>query len=82
MTTYVQKCTNWRCKKVKTEDEIKKQTYITARDLKILIPSLGYVRALKYIDELRKEMAEQGYFVPEGKTKVALTKVARKKFGF
>lgn len=63
------------------EKEILNKSYITAKDLMIIIPKLSYVRALKYIEEFRVEMAEKGYFVPEGRTKVALTKLVKKKFG-
>ena len=63
------------------EKDILNQSYITAKDLMIIIPKLSYVRALKYIDDFREEMKEKGYFVPEGRTKVALTKLVKKKFG-
>ncbi len=66
---------------MKTVKEILEQQYVTARDIKIVIPGLSYVRALSYIDELRIEMKNKGYFVPEGRTKVALTKLFKKKFG-
>lgn len=66
---------------MKTNEEILKQQYITARDIQRIIPNLGYVTALRYIEELQKEMKEKGYFVPNGKTKVALTKLFKKKFG-
>lgn len=66
---------------MKTTKEILDQQYITALDMQQIIPSLSYPRALKYIDELRIEMEKKGYFVPEGKTKVALTKMFKKKFG-
>lgn len=67
---------------MKKVDEILSQHYLTAKDLMTIIPKLSYTRALKYIDDTRKEMKEKGYFVPEGRTKVALTKLIRKKFGF
>ena len=63
------------------EKDILNQSYITAKDLMAIIPKLTYVRALKYIDDFREEMKEKGYFVPEGRTKVALTKLVKKKFG-
>lgn len=66
---------------MKTNDEILNQQYITAVDMQHLIPNLSYPRALKYIEDLRFEMKEKGYFVPEGRTKVALTKMFKKKFG-
>ena len=66
---------------MKTNEEILNQQYITARDMQKVIPKLGYIRALNYIEDLREEMKEKGYFVPDGKTKVALTKLFKKKFG-
>ena len=66
----------------KTQKEILDQLYLTAYDLKQLIPNMSYNRALTYIKDTRKEMKEKKYFVPEGKTQVALTKLIRKKFGF
>ena len=54
---------------------------LTAKDLMQIIPKLSYNMALKYIDNARCEMSEKGYFLPEGKTKVALTKIIKKKFG-
>jgi len=66
---------------MKTNEEILDQQYITATDMQQIIPNLNYIRALKYIDELRTEMKKKGYFVPDGKTKVALTKLFKKKFG-
>ena len=65
---------------MKTPEEILKQQYITARDIQVIIPKLGYTRALSYIEELREEMKEKNYFVPNGRTKVALTKLFKKKF--
>lgn len=65
----------------KTNKEVLEQSYITAKDLQILIPNLGYTTALSYIDDIREEMEEKGYFVPKGKTKVALTKLVKKKYG-
>ena len=66
---------------MKTVKEVLDQQYVTAQDIKLVIPGLSYVRALSYIDELRAEMKEKNYFVPEGRTKVALTKLFKKKFG-
>lgn len=66
---------------MKSEEEILNQQYITARDIQKIIPNLGYVKALQYIEDLREEMKEKNYFVPDGRTKVALTKLFKKKFG-
>ena len=62
--------------------DIINQQYLTARDLMKIIPKLSYCRALSYIEEARADMKQKGYFVPDGKTKVALTKIIKKKFGF
>lgn len=66
---------------MKTNEEILDQQYITAKDIQQIIPKLGYAKALKYIEDLREEMKMKNYFVPEGRTKVALTKLFKKKFG-
>ena len=66
---------------MKTNEEILNQQYISAYDMRQIIPKLSYARALSYIEDLRKEMETKGYFVPGGKTKVALTKLFKKKFG-
>lgn len=66
----------------KTQEEILKQLYLSAYDLQGLIPKLSYATALKYIKDARKEMKEKNIFVPESQTKLALTKIIRKKFGF
>lgn len=66
---------------MKTKEEILEQSYITAQDLKILIPELGINRCVEYIKMIREEMKEKGYFVPDSKQYLALTKLVRKKFG-
>lgn len=66
----------------KTKDEILEQLYVSANDLQVLIPYLPYTTALEYIKKARDEMVEKNIFVPTGKTKIALTKIIRKNFGF
>lgn len=66
---------------MKTKEEILDQAYITAKDLKILIPTLGINKCVEYIKEFRLEMEVKGYFVPKTKPLVALTKIVRKKLG-
>ncbi len=66
---------------MKKTEEILQQQYVTATDLMIIIPKLNYNRALIFINEMREEMKQKGYFVPNSKTKVALTKLFKKKFG-
>ena len=66
----------------KTKEEILEQLYLSAYDLQILIPTMTYATAIKYIKSAREEMKEKNLLVPEGQTKLALTKIIRKKFGF
>ena len=66
----------------KTKEEILNQLYVSAYDLQKLIPEITYVRALEYIKLARNEIKEKNLLVPEGQTKLALTKIIRKKFGF
>ena len=42
---------------------------------------MPYMRALKFIKEMQEEMEENNYYVPSGKTKVALTWMIKKKLG-
>ena len=66
---------------MKTVNEILEQKYLTAKDLQQLVPGLGYVTALKLIDKYRGQAEELNYFNPPGKTKVALTWLAKKDLG-
>ena len=66
---------------MKTKEEILEQLYISAEDLRILIP-IGKVKAIQAINEIREEMKEKGYYIPQTKIHLALTKLVRKKYGF
>ena len=63
----------------KTED-ILKQKYMNPQDLKVVIPDMSLKECRKIIDELRTEMEFEGYFVPQGKVKIALTTFVDRKF--
>ena len=67
--------------KRKTKEEILSQEYLTAYDIQEIIPKMPYMRALKFIKEMQEEMEENNYYVPSGKTKVALTWMIKKKLG-
>lgn len=66
---------------MKSVEDILKQPYMSARDLKIIIPGLGINKCTEYIKKVQEEMKEKGFFVPETKEYLALTKLVRKKFG-
>lgn len=65
---------------MKTVEEILKQPYISASDLKIIIPTLGKNKCIEYIKDLRQEMENKNYFVPKTKPLVAHTGLFRKKY--
>ena len=66
---------------MKKREEILNQDYLTANDLRLLIPTMGLGTCLNIIDEVRAEMAEKGYFVPKTKPRIALTRLVKKKLG-
>lgn len=66
---------------MKTKDEILSQLYISAQDLKILIPTMGIQNCVNVIKEIREEMKIKKLFVPQSKPLLAQTKLVRKKFG-
>lgn len=65
---------------MKTIEEILRQPYISAADLKIIIPSLGKNKCIEYIKDLRKDMEAKNYFVPKTRPLLAHTGLFRKKY--
>lgn len=65
----------------KTPDELLKQYYLTAEELTVIIPHLKIEKARVYIREVREQMKQLNYFVPESRPYEALTKLVKKKFG-
>lgn len=63
------------------KEKILEQVYVSPQDIKKLVPTLGMDLCRKFIDEARAEMTEKGYFVPETKPKIALTKIVKKMMG-
>ena len=63
---------------MKTKDEILNQPYLTARDLKQLIPTMGINKCIECIKVAREEMQSKGYYVPQTRPFVALTKIIKK----
>ena len=67
---------------MKTKEEILNQVYITPKDVKFLIQSLGIDKCRLIIEEVQKEMKEKNYYMPPcTKPKRALTKLVKKKLG-
>jgi len=67
---------------LKTKEELLSQMYLTADELKQLMPTLGINKCRLYIKDIQEEMREKGYFVPQTTPRLALTKLIKKKFGF
>lgn len=66
---------------MKTKEEVLEQAYITAQDLKIIMPTAGMGFCRETIKQIREEMESKGLFVPKTTPRLALTKLVRKKFG-
>lgn len=67
---------------LKTNEKILNQMYLSAYDLKELIPEVGIDRCRGYINEVIDEMEEKKLMIPRGKKKLALTSLMKKKFGW
>ena len=66
---------------MKTKEEILNQPYLTAQDIKTLIPVLGINSCINIIKDIRKDMSEKNYFIPPGtKPMLAHTGLFRKKY--
>lgn len=64
---------------MKTERQVLNQMYVSAEDLKILIPTMGIKARAKFINEVREQMKEENYYIPVGRTKLALTKLVKER---
>ena len=54
--------------------------YMNAKDIQKLT-GLGYQQSMNIIKKIRKKMEEKGYYVPQGRSKLALTWMVRKELG-
>lgn len=68
-------------KRIKTKEEILEQPYMSSEDLRVLMPTVGMPLCRDYINEIRCEMEQKGYYVPKTTPRIALTKLVRKKLG-
>jgi hypothetical protein len=66
--------------KTKKTEDVLKQKYMNPQDLKIVIPDMSLKECRNKIDELRNWMEAEGYYVPEGTIKIALTEFVERKF--
>lgn len=64
---------------MKKEVDVFKQTYMSAEDLKVIIPTMGIKARSKFIQDIRKQMEEENYYIPAGRTKLALTKLIKER---
>ena len=61
------------------KEEILQKEYISAKDIKTLIPDWGIHSIQKFMDEILKEMEEKGYYIIPTKKKLVVTSLVRKK---
>ena len=62
------------------EKELLQKKYLTPKELQKLL-RVPYKTALRYAHDIRNEMEQQGYFIPETRIKIVLTSFVKKKFG-
>lgn len=55
--------------------------YITAKELQELT-GIGYQSAMKIINEVREEMKQKNYLIPNCRKKIALRRLVEKRLGF
>ena len=63
-----------------SEKELLQKTYLTPNEL-VKVLRVTYKNALKIANELRNEMKQEGYLIPDTRNKVVLTKLVKKKYG-
>ena len=64
-----------------TKEEILSSEYIGAKELKVLMPQIGINGCRKIIDEVREIMKTKNYYLPQGRTHIALTNEVKKYLG-
>lgn len=62
------------------KQEILSQDYMTANDLKKLIPQMGKVKCISEIKKLREELEQKGMYIPHTKPYIVPTEEVVKKF--
>lgn len=54
--------------------------YINAKEIQRLT-GIGYQQSMKIIERVREQMKEKGYYIPQSKSKLALTWLVKKELG-
>ena len=62
------------------EKELLKKQYLNPKELQFIL-GIPYKTALRYAHEIREQMKEENYFIPETRNKIVLTKLVKNKFG-
>lgn len=63
-----------------SDKELLQKQYLTPKELVKLL-RVPYKTALRYSHEIRQQMQNEGYFIPETRNQIVLTKLVKKKFG-
>lgn len=61
-------------------EELLKQYYLSSDDI-MKILGIGKNKSLEVIKELQEEMKQKKYYIPQGRKKVVLTKIFKKRYG-
>ena len=62
-------------------EEILNLDYISAKELKMLVPGWGINSIAKFINEVQADMKEKRLYIPTSKSKLVLTSLVCKKLG-
>ena len=64
-----------------TKEEVLNSEYMGAKELKVLMPQIGINGCRTIIDKVREIMKQKNYYVPQGRTHIALTNEVKKYLG-
>lgn len=67
-------------KKILSEKELLQKTYLMPEELQVLL-RIPYPKALELAHEIRQEMKDKNYLIPNTRYQLVLTKLVKKKFG-
>ena len=63
------------------KEKILNKPYLSAKDLQKLMYPMSRPTAVRHINMIQDEMREKGFYIPNTRTHLALTKLIRKRFG-
>ena len=64
-----------------TREDILNQDYLSAKDIKKLVPEWGVNSIAKFVTQVQEDMKERKLFIPQSKSKLVLTRLVMQKLG-